>query len=125
MRVSLKAGYLVRETLPAFIFHGAKGSFIKTRSDVQEADLTAGKNPGEANWGVDKELGLLHSEINGAIIRKTVETLHGNYYDFYEMLYQSLTHSKPLPVSADDGIAVMQIIESAIASSQTGRIISM
>ena len=124
-RVRLKAGYLVREPLPAYIFHGAKGSFIKTRSDVQETDLTAGKNPGETNWGFDKDNGLLHTEKHGEVIRTTIETLPGNYFDFYEALFQSLTENKPMPVSADDGIAVMQIIESAVASSHSGAIISL
>ena len=123
VRVRLKAGYLVREPLPAYIFHGAKGSFIKTRSDVQEADLTAGKNPGDNNWGFDKDCGLLHTEINGEVIRENVDTLPGNYFDFYEALFQSLTENKPMPVSVDDGIAVMQIIESAVASSQRGETI--
>ncbi len=124
-RVRLKAGYLVREPLPAYIFHGAKGSFIKTRSDVQETDLTAGKNPGETNWGFDKDNGLLHTEKHGEVIRTTIETLPGNYFDFYEALFQSLTENKPMPVSADDGIAVMQIIESAVASSHNGETISL
>src|SRR5947209_13139365 len=34
LRVRLKCSYIVREALPAYILHGMKGSFIKTKSDV-------------------------------------------------------------------------------------------
>jgi predicted dehydrogenase len=45
-RVTLKSSYFVREALPGYIFHGTKGSFIKTKTDVQEMMLQAGKVPG-------------------------------------------------------------------------------
>src|SRR5207237_5734514 len=51
LRVKLKSSYLVREPLPAFILHGTKGSFIKSRADVQEAALLAGSSPTGADWG--------------------------------------------------------------------------
>ncbi|MBC7628771.1 Gfo/Idh/MocA family oxidoreductase, partial [Ferruginibacter sp.] len=37
LSVRLKAGNIVREAIPANVIHGMKGSFIKTRGDVQEA----------------------------------------------------------------------------------------
>ena len=126
LRVRLKGGYLVREALPAYIFHGINGSFIKSRADVQETNLTAGLMPNLTNWGAepDSEKGLLHTVINGQLIRKHVETLPGNYYDFYEGVYEALTYNKPMPVTADDGIAVMQIIEAAMESSKSGSVVT-
>src|SRR5690349_9253131 len=41
LRVKLKSSYLVREPLPGFILHGSKGSFLKSRADIQEAALQA------------------------------------------------------------------------------------
>ena len=50
LRVRLKGSYLVREALPAYIFHGTKGSFIKPRADVQETDLQKEKRKKGRFW---------------------------------------------------------------------------
>ncbi len=127
MRVRLKAGYLVREPLPSFIVHGHKGSFIKTRADVQEAGLIENKKPGGTDWGIEpvSEEGLLHTEKNGKIIRERVHTLQGNYYAYYEAVYHALTQNTEMPVTVQDGINVVRIIETAVQSSATGKLIQL
>ena len=54
----------MREAIPGYQLHGKKGSFIKQKTDVQEADLLAGKTPGGKEWGIEPESqrGLLHIE---------------------------------------------------------------
>ncbi|MEJ7586342.1 MAG: Gfo/Idh/MocA family oxidoreductase [Ferruginibacter sp.] len=127
LRVRLKGGLLVRESSPGFIVHGTKGSFLKNRTDVQETDLLAGKIPNLTDWGTEpeSEQGLLHTEKDGNIIREKVLSLQGNYYDYYDGVYKALTEDKPMPVTADDGINVMRIIESAIQSSNEKRVIAL
>ena len=127
MRVRLKAGYLVREPLPSFIVHGHKGSFIKTRADVQEADLIENKKPGGTDWGTEpvSEEGLLHTEKNGKIIRERVHTLQGNYYAYYEAVYHALIQNTEMPVTVQDGINVVRIIEAAVQSSAAGKLIQL
>lgn len=63
LRVRLHSSYLVREPLPAYILHGSKGSFIKTKSDVQEEALQSGQMPDDIEWGAEpeSERGLLHT----------------------------------------------------------------
>jgi predicted dehydrogenase len=124
-RVRLKAGFFVRETNPSFVIHGKKGSFLKARGDVQEDELKLGKKPNLTTWGTepkDKE-GLLHTEINGAIIREKVPTLQGNYYDYFDGLYRSIVENQPEPVTAQEGANVMQIIEAAIESNTEKKVI--
>lgn len=127
LRVRLKAGNIVREAIPANIVHGIKGSFIKSRGDIQEADLLAGKIPGESNWGIEPEYGggLLHTESDGIIIREIIKSSRGNYGDFYEGIYQALTAEQPLPVSAEEGIRIIKIIETAIRSNKEKRIVQL
>ncbi|MEP7106735.1 MAG: Gfo/Idh/MocA family oxidoreductase [Ferruginibacter sp.] len=127
LRVRLKGGLFVRESLPGFIVHGSKGSFLKNRTDVQETDLTAGKKPNGADWGKEpeSEQGLLHTEKDGIIIREKVQSLQGNYYDYYDEVYKALTEDKPMPVTVDDGINVMRIIESAMESCNEKRVIDL
>ena len=126
-RIRLKASSIVREALPANIIHGIKGSFIKPRADVQEAELLAGKKPGEANWGVEpvSGQGILHTEINGIIIRESYPSANGNYSDYYEGLYQAIVNDKPLPVTADDGIRTIQVIEAAIKSFNEKKVVEL
>ncbi|MEZ7498338.1 Gfo/Idh/MocA family oxidoreductase [Flavobacterium sp. Arc3] len=118
-RVRLKAGFFVREANPAYTIHGKKGSFLKPRGDVQEDDLKLGKKPNLDTWGtepIEKE-GLLHTEIDGTIVQGKIPTLQGNYYDFFDGVYDSIANGKEEPVTGQDGLRVMQIIEAAIQSS--------
>lgn len=125
LRVRLKAGLLVRETLPGFIVHGSKGSFLKNRTDVQETDLVAGKVPNTTDWGTEPiaEQGLLHAEKDGTVVRERITSLQGNYYDYYDLVHQAITQNKPMPVTAQDGINVMRIIEAAILSCNEKKVI--
>jgi len=117
-RVRLKAGFFVREANPAYVIHGKKGSFLKPRGDVQEDELKMGKKPNLDSWGTEpKELeGFLHTEIDGEIIKKKIPTLQGNYYSFFDGVYESIANDLQEPVTAQDGTRVMQIIEASIQS---------
>jgi predicted dehydrogenase len=127
VRVRLKASYVVRELLPSYILHGAKGSFVKPRADVQETDLQAGKSPGVADWGEEPESGngLLHTEIGGKVIREYLPSLRGNYMEYYEGLYQALRNNAPLPVTAREGMEVIRVIEAAFKSVSEKRTIDL
>ena len=120
-RVILKSNLLVRDPLPAFIVHGTRGSFIKSRADIQETALLANEKPNLTAWGTepDQEQGLLHTEIDGKIIREKIPTLQGNYYHYYNDVYQAITTGSAPAVSAQDGINVMKLIEAARESSET------
>jgi scyllo-inositol 2-dehydrogenase (NADP+) len=128
LRVRLKSGYLVRELLPAYIFHGTKGSFIKPRADVQEIDLQKSKSPAESDWGTEPEegKGLLHTDKDGQnVIREYISSERGNYMAYYDGLHQALRHDKPLPVSAEDGLKVICIIEAAFKSVEEKNIVQL
>jgi scyllo-inositol 2-dehydrogenase (NADP+) len=126
-RVRLKSSYMVRESLPGYVIHGAKGSFIKARTDVQETMLQAGELPSRADWGrePESERGLLHTEKDGQVIRQQFPSVNGHYGDYYEEMYQSIRNNQPVPVSGADGLAVVQIIEAAFESSKSGRIVKL
>jgi len=128
LRVRIKSGYLVRELLPAYIFHGTKGSFIKPRADVQETDLQKGKDLSSPDWGTEpgEGKGLLHTDKDGHnIIREYISSEKGNYMDYYNGLYDALRNDKPLPVTAEDGLKVIRIIEAAFRSVEEKRIVEL
>jgi scyllo-inositol 2-dehydrogenase (NADP+) len=126
-RVSLKSSYYVREPLPGYIFHGTRGSFIKAKTDVQEKMLQANVSPGTEDWGIepDSEKGLLHTEEDGKIIRKFVESSRGDYAEYYEGIYNAIRNDQPLPVTAEEGMNVIKIIEAAGTSHREKRVIEL
>ena len=126
-RVRIKSSYVVREALPGYVFHGLKGSFIKPKTNVQEEMLQAGKIPGTPDWGIEpeSERGLLHTEKSGREVREYIESEKGNYNEYYDGIYEAIRNDKPLPVTAEDGVKVITIIEAAYQSSQTKRVIEL
>jgi len=124
-RVRLKSSYQVREPLPGYILHGSKGSFIKPKTDVQEAMLQAGKTPGGSDWGVEpeSERGLLHTERDGKFVREYVPSPNGNYGEYYNGIYEAIRNNKQVPVSPEDGLKVVRLIELAYQSSQKKKVL--
>src|SRR5215203_446137 len=126
-RVRIHSSLLVREQLPAYILHGTKGSFIKAKTDVQEVALQAGKLPDTPDWGAEpeNEMGLLHTEKNGKIIREYISSFSGNYMEYYDGIYKSLRLQQPPPVSAEEGLNVIRIITAAYDSNHQKKLIKI
>jgi len=126
VRVRLIATCIARETTYSYTLHGRKGSFLQKRSDLQEQQLLAGVKPSIKSWcpGPASPDGILHTEINGKVIRKETTSLPGNYMGYYDDVYKALTGPGPNPVPAADGIKNMRIIEAALESVKEGKIIT-
>lgn len=124
MRVRLKSSLVVCEQQPGFVLNGTKGSFIKSRADIQETALMTGKQPNTGDWGTEPEeqSGLLNTEKNG---KEKIKTEQGNYYHYYDAVYKAITENKSMPVTADDGINVMKIIEAALKSNSETKMITL
>jgi scyllo-inositol 2-dehydrogenase (NADP+) len=125
-RVRLKATMFAKEP-QGFIIHGTKGSFIKSRSDVQETQLQQHKNPLDDDYGAEPEsaYGLLHTEINGTFVKEKIKSERGNYVNYYEGIYQAIINNKPLPVTADEGKKIIEIIGKAYKSIKEKKVISL
>ncbi|WP_378956484.1 oxidoreductase [Pelosinus sp. sgz500959] len=122
-KVILHSGSLVRDAGLKFMLHGDKGSFIKSGLDCQEDQLKQGILPGDLGWGEDHQenYGRLTTEIGGIIIRGTVETLPGQYEEFYKKLVQSIELGIGAPVLAEDARNTIRVIEHAMTSHQEQR----
>ncbi len=126
LRVRLKATCIARETTYAYMLHGMKGSFLQQRSDMQEQQLLEGVKPSLESWcaAPSSPDGLLHTEINGEVIRKETTSSPGNYMGYYDDVYKALTGQGPNPVPAADGIKNMRIIDAALQSVAEKRLVS-
>jgi scyllo-inositol 2-dehydrogenase (NADP+) len=126
-RVRLKATCICRETVPGYMLHGMKGSFLQQRSDMQEQQLLDGVVPSLESWcpAPSQPDGLLHTEINGEVVRQQQISEPGNYMGYYDDVYKFLTGKAPNPVPAEDGIKTIRIIEAALESAAQGKVISL
>jgi scyllo-inositol 2-dehydrogenase (NADP+) len=127
LRVRIKSSYLVREPLPGYILHGAKGSFIKPKTNIQEESLQQNKVPGKPDWGIEpeSERGLLHTEKDGKVIKEYIPSERGNYADFYNAMYEAIRNDKPVPVLAEDGLNIIKIIEAGFKSNNEKRVVEI
>jgi len=126
-RVHVKGGYFYKHPTPEYTFFGRKGSFFKTRSDVQEAQLDQGMTPGDQDYGrePDTEAGRLYTDKMGKTHVQEIISPLGDYLEFYEGLYQSIANDQTEPVTALDGINVMTIIDAAYKSRDDGKVIRL
>ena len=127
LRVRLKASHVAREGLPGYIIHGQKGSFMKPNTNIQEEELIKGVLPNRSGWGIEpaSEMGLLHTEIDGEVVKKYIISEQGNYNEYYNGLYEAIRNNGPLPVTAEDGLKVIRIIEAAFDSQAKGCKVSL
>ena len=79
--------------------------------------------PTENGYGTEPEAerGLLHTETEGKISREYISSFKGNYTVYYEGIYQAIRNKQPLPVTAEDGMKVIKIIEDAFQSNKERR----
>lgn len=126
LRIRLKASVIARESTYAYVIHGMKGTFLQQRSDMQEQQLLAGVKPSLQSWCPAPAFpdGLLHTEINGEVIRKETTSAPGNYMGYYDDVFKALTGQGPNPVPAEDGIMNTRIIDASLKSMKEGRIIN-
>jgi scyllo-inositol 2-dehydrogenase (NADP+) len=119
LKVTLHGGMLVREMGPRYMMHGTKGSYIKSGEDPQEERLKAGELPVGENWCYEPEEihGLIHTEIDGEVIRKKYPSLRGDFGDYYRDLFRSIREGAALMVKPEHGHNVVRIIELAFESS--------
>jgi predicted dehydrogenase len=120
LKAILHAGMLVREQGPRYMIQGTKGSFIKYGEDPQEVKLKAGELPTASDWGKESEEynGVLHTEINGEVVRKTIPSHKGNYGLYYKSVYNSIVNNAPVTERPEHGHNTIRLINLAFESSR-------
>ena len=119
LRVILHSGSIVPSNGPRFQVHGSKGSFIKYGLDGQEDALKSGKKPIDDSWGADEPefYGTLNTTDGETVKSETIETVNGSYLTYYQKIAESINDGKSAPVSGQEGLLVIKIIEAAQKSS--------
>jgi predicted dehydrogenase len=102
---------------------GDTAGWIKTGMDVQEDQLKAGMAPGAPGWGVDPRPGRLTDGATGASVETPGRA--GDQGAYYAAVGAALRGEGENPVTADEAIQVMRIIEAGLLSAEERREISL
>lgn len=114
LTVFAHASLLVAQPLPAYVVHGTKGSFQKSRADVQEEQLDRGIWPTDESFGLEPvgQEGLL-TVINKSNQKQISykEALKGNYKGLFNAVYEQIRKDKPYPISPEQILWQMELLE--------------
>ena len=123
LKVTLKAGVLVREPGPRFILHGTEGSFVKYGLDPQEEALKRGLTPLEPNWGQEPKVlwGKLNTQLGDLHVDGQIETVAGCYQAFYQNMAGAIMGQQELAVKPEQALNTIRIIELAFQSNEQKR----
>lgn len=116
LRVVLHATALAAAEPPRFVLHGAEGSFTIRGFDPQEDALKAGAMPGDTGWGAGAPDGVLVTAAG----EERVARLPGDYRLFYNGLLTAIRDGAPPPVTPEQALGVMRILDAGRESSATG-----
>lgn len=123
VRSHLSASKLNRLQVRELRAYGEGGSYVSSGTDVQAQAIFAGLRPAEdlEHWGFEnKELwGTLRTK-DGA---ERVPSEQGRYHAFYEAFERAVRTGSPLPVTAEDAIQTLTVLDAARTSATEGRTI--
>ncbi len=120
LSVELKAGTLVAEETPRWRVHGTRGSYVKFGLDPQEERLKAGDSP-SPGWGQDAPGRLCLATEAGEPVSREHPSLPGDYLAYYRGVAAALRGEGDLPVSVEEAIAVMALLEAGLTSHRQRR----
>ncbi|PKH26579.1 oxidoreductase [Enterobacterales bacterium CwR94] len=124
-RVVLHASMLVAAESARYVVHGTRGSFVKYGLDPQEDALKAGVRPPQAEWGYDMRDGTLTLAEGDVMAEKSLLTVPGNYPAYYAAVRDAITGAGKNPVSAEEAIQVMELIELGLQSAEKKQTLSL
>lgn len=105
---------------PRFRLLGLNGSYEKYGLDPQEDALRKGLTPLHPGWGEEPrhKWGNLCRYEEEQRLEAPLETSKGTYESFYAMMRDALLNGGPVPVSPEDALLTMRIIETARRSAE-------
>jgi scyllo-inositol 2-dehydrogenase (NADP+) len=102
---------------------GSAAAFVKYGMDPQEDALLAGATPGGAGWGREAETNWGRLGAGDAI--RAVESEAGDYPRFYAGVAHALATGSPPPVTAAEGVAMMDVLDAARRSACERRVVAV
>lgn len=115
VNVFVHSNMMVVDALPAFVLNGTNGSLHKVRADAQEEQLLKGMKLTDPAYGIEAagtagKLTLIDAEGNKT--KHEISSLKGSYLPLFEAIYQNLVNDQPYPVTEEQVITQLEILEA-------------
>ena len=104
-------GALTAQLGPRMRVLGDKAGFTKYGLDGQEDALREGSRPGGPDWGVEPSSRSGQLGVDGDL--RAVTSVPGAYQDFYARMRDAVRGEGHVPVTPEEAIAVLEVIEQA------------
>ncbi|WP_437918324.1 Gfo/Idh/MocA family oxidoreductase [Sphingobacterium sp. LRF_L2] len=113
---NVTSSLLTANPSPAFIIHGSKGSFVKTRSDIQETQLLNHIQPLDPSYGKDpkEQAGILttfDSEENP--IQEIIESANTTYLQLFDAVHSQIRQNIPYPIRPEEILWQLELLEQS------------
>lgn len=125
LRVILHASALVPVQPPRFVAHGRNGTFIKYGLDPQEDVLKTGRRPPADDWGIDALPATLSVWQGNACRTRAITCQPGDYPAYYAAVRDAICGQGANPVSADEAIRVIGLLELGLQSARQKRVVDV
>jgi predicted dehydrogenase len=123
VRSHLRASTAAAQSGPRMTVWGSRAAYVKHGLDVQENALRAGALPGAPDWG--EEPRERWGQLGVGDVLRAVPTERGSYEQFYQGVADALLQGAPPPVSAEDGAAVLDVLDAARRSAADDRPVTL
>ncbi|MCM4169653.1 oxidoreductase [Arenibacter sp. H213] len=113
-QVFVTMSMLVVQPQASFVLHGTKGSYFKQRTDIQETQLLDGLAPDHPSFGVEEadKNGVLYTlDEKGEKQMEETAPITSSYLHLFDAVYQTIVEEIPYPVSHDDILQQLAILE--------------
>lgn len=113
LQVFTTVSLLVADAQASFVLHGTKGSYIKSRCDMQEEQLQSGMSIKEDSYGIEpvNQEGILTIYENGVMRKEKIESEKSSYLNIFEDVYQTICNNKPYTITETQIVKQMEILE--------------
>jgi predicted dehydrogenase len=108
---------------PRLTVLGSKGAYVKHGIDPQEEALLAGGVPGSPGWGQEPESAW--GRVGAGDDVHAVRSEPGDYLAFYRGVAAAIRDGTEPPVTTEQGIEMMEVLDAARLSARTGRVVEM
>ena len=114
LNVYVTSSLLTAEPLAGFVINGTTGSFIKNRTDVQEAQLEAGMLPTDPAYGIEpagSEGKLVTVGPDNTRIIEWIPSKRGCYDHLFEAVYHTIRNNALFPVTEEHIAWQLELLE--------------
>ncbi len=125
VRSRVAAGKLNHRFEKSWRAYGSSGAYVALGTDPQTNALMAGRRPADegAKWGYEEapHWGTLSTPRG----ERKIPSERGAYQDYYTAFARAAKGQGPLPVSAAEGIRLLEVLDAARLSAAEGRVVKL